>query len=564
MGAARRPRLAVLPAPLADALHRYRGLVAVTALCGLVGSGADVALSLTFRHLLDHTLRDRSGFRSEIVVVIGVVVGLAALRAAVRMVRRRASEAAGQGVARDLRVRLFAHVLRLPVGFFHRREVGRVLLRFVSDLSAVRRLVSRGIADILADGVAVAALLAATLAIDWRLGLGPALLGPVEALAIGRLNARMRALNRALRGERARLSGIIEDDLSGIEAVKVYGRERKETRRVRRRSDRMLRDAVAQAAVAARGEGISEGLHGAAIAYVFGLGAWLVVSARITPGTLVAFYALFHHLFPSIRRLVLANEIAQTSRVQVERIVALLDRELENAAGPAAGRASPRGGAVVFEGVDGRVDLAARRGEIVAVLGPAGSGKSTLAGCLLGFRAPGAGRVLVDGEDVARIPPRALRRLVAWAAPDAPLFRGSLARNVRFGRPGAPREAIDEALRESTLDRVAARFRRGLRHGVGSGGRRLSRGERTLVALARALLVRRPILILDEPFAGLDPGAVDAIWAGLDARRPWSTTLLFTTDAALAGRADRVVLLPRAAVRTADECLVHAGGHDRR
>ncbi len=535
-GGARGP----VPGPVRAAIRPHRRAIALAALCGLATGAADLGSSLAARRVIDGAVAGPGPVRASLAAVLALILGFAVMKTVARWGRRRVAERAGQAVARDLRVRLFAHVLRLPVGFFHEREVGKVLLRFVSDLTSVRRLVSRGLSDIAADGLAVAGLFAGMLAVDWRLALGLAGLGGAELVLIARVNGRLRALNRRVRDERARLSGLIEDALSGIEAIKAFRRARKETRRVRRRSQRIFEDSVAQASVGAWGEGVSEAIHGLATVYVLGAGGLLLAAGAVTPGTLVAFLLLFHHVFPPVRRLVLANEVVQTARVQSARIAALLDRPPEAAP---SGRVAPGDGAVVAERVDGRLDFVAKRGEIVALLGESGAGKSTLAAYLLGFRRPAAGRLLVAGHDVSRTAPDDLRRLVAWAGAHAPLLRGSIAKNVRFGRPRASAAATEGAARASALDRVAGRFPRGLRHAVGSGGRRLSAGERALVALARALLVRRPVLVLDEPFRGLDPSTADVIWRTLEARRPTTTTLVLTADPAVAVRADRVVHL---------------------
>src|SRR5262249_14010888 len=156
---------------------------------------------------------------------------------------------------------------------------------------------------------------------------------------------------------------------------------------------------------------------------------------------------------------------------------------------------------------------------------------------------PDSGRVLVDGLDLSGLPPSELRRKVAWAAADAPLFKGSVSRNVRFGRRHAAKEEVAGAVKDAALDEAVERRGGGLAPRIGPGGRNLSRGERTLVGLARALLVERPILVLDEPFAGLDPATIERVWSGLESRRARTTTLLFTTDAALAARCDRLVRL---------------------
>ena len=543
-----------LPTPLRVVVLRHRRWIALTAACGLAGSAADIGITLSIRHLFDHTLRRTDGFGSSLLSVLAVLAGIEAVKAAGRFVQRRSSEIAGQGVARDLRIELFAHLVRLPLGFFRRREPGRILLRFVNDLTAIRRFVSTCIADFLADGLAVVALLVAALFLEWHLGVGLLLLAPIQFELVRRLNPRIRALNARIRDQRARLSGLIQDDLGGIEAIKVYRREVHETRRVRARSQKMFADSVKQATVAARGEAISQAFNGLATLLVMGYGAWLVVDGRVTRGTLVGFYSLFHHVFPSIRRIVLANQAAQTSRVQIARVVGFLERTPEpdaapdRARAPASGGAVAPGGAVSYDAVDGGFDLRAQRGEIVAVLGRTASGKSRLVEYLLGFRRPASGTVRIDGRDVASWPTAELRRMVAWSAAAAPLFQGSVSKNVRFGRRGAAPAAVDRSVRDAQLEGVVARRRKGMAARVGPGGRRLSAGERALVSLARALLVERPVLVLDEPFAGLDSETVERVWQQLETRRTESTILLFTTEPGLAARCDRVVALePRPA-----------------
>jgi ABC-type multidrug transport system fused ATPase/permease subunit len=530
-----------LPPSIGAVVARQWRLIALTAACGLAGSAADVGVTFSIRRLFDDTLRMRSALGASLLAVLSILGALEAAKAAVVFVRRRSAEIAGQGVVRDLRVDLFAHLVRLPVAFFRRREVGRILLRFVNDLTAIRRFVANGIAEFLADSIAVVCLLAAAVVMQWQLGVGLLVLAPLQFFLVRRFNPRIRQLNARVRGQRARLSGILQDSLSGIEALKVYRRESRETKRVRVRSERMFANSVAQVTVAARGEAAANVVNGIAALFVLGYGGWLVVTGVSTRGTLLGFYALFHHVFPSIRRIVHANQTAQTARVQVERVASFLERVAEPRHAADAARAGAAAGDVVFEGVEGQSDFTVRRGEIVAILGPSGVGKSRLAAILLGLRRPSAGRVLVGGRDVTELAPSELRRLVAWAAADAPLFQGSFSRNVRYGRRHAPRLALEQALRDASLEEAVARRRQGLSFRVGPGGRKLSSGERALVSLARALLVERPLLVLDEPFAALDPTTLERVWTGLQARRAVTTTILFTTDAGLAARCDRVV-----------------------
>lgn len=530
------------PAPVVAAVRAHAGAVGVAALCGLAVSVAEIGLSLEARRIVDQVVPGRPG--AGLLVAASTLVALALGRAAARFGRRASAEGAGHAVARDVRVALFDRLLRTPLEVIESREVGRLLVRLVSDLSGIRRIVSRGLADLLADGLAALALVTGLVLLDWRLGLGVAAIGAAEVAAVRSANGPMRRASARVRSARARLAGVMEDDLSAIAAVKAFRREGKETGRVRRRSARLYRHAVQSARLGARSEAVADAAHGLALAGTLALGAWRVGTADLTLGTLVAALLLAHHLFPSARRLVLANEALQTGRVQAARVGALLEAPVEPHPRDVEPGEAPAGLLVTAEGLDGHLDLAVRRGEIVALLGPAGSGKSALAAYLLGLRRPVSGRLAIDGRDVTALAPATLRRLVAWSATDAPLVRGSLSKNVRFGRPGAGEGAVRRALAASGLDRLVARVDGGLGYRLGPRGRGLSAGERAQVALARALLLGRPILVLDEPFAGLAAAEAEAVWEALRARRAATATILLTSHPQVAAAADRIARLP--------------------
>jgi len=427
----------------------------------------------------------------------------------------------GQWVTARIRKRIWVQVRRLPVAYTDRRGPGRLLLRFIGDAKAIQRMVGPGLVRLSQDLLVVTGVLVALALLNWRMSLAVLPLVPVQALIFIRLNPRLRKESRARRRRRSRLSAYIAGRASSLAIARpALGKPAE-----------MDRFNSANRGIASRGTRVAEtsgtilGLSAAAVALSAALVLVVAIGeaqeGRLSAGTFVTYYALLGLLAPIFQRVALANRSFQEGQISVDRITQTLAQAPEVA---------PEGvpdlvvewGTLVFEGVSFRfaeeapvlagVDLVARRGEIVAITGANGSGKSTLLDLVLRFKEPSAGRILVDGQDIAAVHPESLRAQVGFVPQRPPLFDGTLVENVTISAAGEASAAdLERAARQSGADEVVARLAEGWETKVAEGRRGLSQGERVRLALARALLADPPILLLDEPAAALDAAAEQAL-----------------------------------------------------
>lgn len=522
----------LLPRLLRD-LGSSRRLLGGVLVCTLVYAGARVVSPLLVRQLLDATLRGRPAHllgaavapADAVVVVPALILAVALLLAGAQYLLRFWGGLLGQRLAADLQVRLFEHLLRLPGDALERRGLGRQSVRFGSDMHALRRFVSRALPEFVRDGLAVVGI-GVTLAVLHRPLALPILVALAVFLATLLLSwNRLQSANRTLRTERSRAAGIALDRLRIASAVKLARAERREAVRLRHAQHRVV-DAGARAAhLAGLLSGGAEIVVGAAVAVALGLGARQALAGQISAGEMVAFYGLALLLVSPLRSLSRAMESLAPGTVALDRLYRVLDRPRERERTGDRPLQISRG-EIVLEGVQtaqGIIPdvtippgLTVLQGEAARWIGP----------ILVGLEVPIAGRVLVDGADLAGTALQSLRRAVAYI-PDPPvLLKGSLRRNLR----GAERSLTDEAMLEA-LRAVGATWASSLDLKVGSAGRRLSPAERWHVLCAHALLARARVVIIDS--APIEPEHLDAASRAL--RAAGARTVVLVGSAARTG-----------------------------
>lgn len=446
--------------------------------------------------------------------LLAALLGGALLRGALLSRERALEGALAQKVTARIRKRVWTHVQRLPVSYANRRGPGRLLLRFIGDSRAVQRMVGRGLVRLTQDLMVAAGIIVVLAILNWRMSLAVLLLVPVQILIFGRLNPRLRKESRARRRRRSRLSAYLASRAAGFEVAKPALGGGAEMDRFNSANRGIAGRGARVAAISGRIQGLSAAAVALSSVLVLLIAVGEASAGRLTAGTMVTFYALIGLLAPVFTQLAIANRTFQEGEISVDRLMQTLAEPPET---PAEGAPSlhVRDGALSVRGVsfahpgeppvlDG-VSLEARRGEIVAIVGPEGAGKSTLLELLLRFESPDAGRIMVDGQDIAALDPDSLRACAGYVPQDAPLFDGTAAENVTIGARGeVSDEDLERAARTAGADEIVARLPDGWATPLAQGRRGLSYGERRRFALARALLGDPPILVLDDIGALLD------------------------------------------------------------
>ena len=450
-----------------------------------------------------------------------------------------------------LRRLIYTQFQTLPLGDLLRHRIGTLTHRVTGDVTALEadmtELVSSCSFDVLV-GVGAVAAMAAT---DMRLTLIVGLIAVVAIVANARFGAPLGLLRRASQGLIARLSGVLQESLGAARTVRAFGAEQREIERldgISQRLRRIDRHAGLRRALVTPLWHLAEALM---IVMVIWYGGTLVVKHAISIGDLIAFIAYMELLAGPINRIGGYWTQFQSSRALAERVV-----DLTRHAGTVASSGTRRGTGTAIEldhvafhypGVATPVlhDVSATiaEGSCVALVGRNGAGKSTLFDLLLCFYEPDAGRIVVGGVGLPDWDIAAWRRTVGYMPQDPLLFRATLAENVAYGRPGAQRDEIRQALESVGAGDLLARLPQGLDTVLGERGAGLSGGERQLVALARLILCDPPLVLLDEPTSALDGEALLSVNAALRHLMRGRTVLLITHVPETLRLADTIVLL---------------------
>jgi len=451
----------------------------------------------------------------------------------------------GQRVMRDLRHELFAHLQRLSVAFFDRNPVGRLITRVTSDVESLNELFTAGVVSGLGDLFTLVAISGMMIVTDWQLAAASFLVIPLVYATSRLFQSRVRAAYRDIRTRLARINAFLQERLTGMRVVQLFGRERDEARRFDALNRSHLEAHLKSITIYALYFPAIEVLTSVALATLIVAAAGRVGAGTVTVGTVAAFLMLVRRFFQPLQDLSDKYNTLQQAMASSERIFKLLDTEVSppHAGGPphregTEGRATevterprpaapgPRAVTVEFHDVwfaydvahvaDGAgrrsgepewvlrgVSFRARPGETIALVGHTGAGKTTVVSLLMRFYEPQRGRITIDGVDVRRMPLAELRSLIGYVQQDIFLFAGDVATNIRLANP-LSEEAVRAAAARVGADRVIARLPDGYRQQLGERGASISVGERQLLSFARAIAADPAILLLDEATSAVD------------------------------------------------------------
>jgi len=481
--------------------------------------------------------------------------GLMGLQAVFNFLRTYQLGRVGEAVVADLRKAVFGNLMSLSVRFFEERKTGEITSRLTSDISTVQAAVSQALAQFVNQSITLLGGVIVLFVLDARLTLVMLAIIPAVVLAAAFFGRGLRRVSTAFQDRVAEANADAEEAIAGVRVVKSFTAEPLETRRYGGAVDDAFTIALERVRLRAL-------FVPAVILSMFGgLGVVLWYGGRraltgdLLGGDLVAFLLITMFVAGSIGTFTGLWAQLQEAIGASRRIFELLD-ERSDLPEPRAPRALDQvRGQVAFEQVAFRyagrgdelvldgIDLVADPGETIALVGPSGAGKSTLVSLVPRFYDPVAGRVLLDGVDVRDIATRDLRRQVGIVPQDTLLFSGSVADNVRYGRPDASDDEVVAAARAANADGFIRAFPDGYATTVGERGVKLSGGQRQRIAIARALLKNPRILILDEATSSLDSESEALVQAALERLMEGRTTFVIAHRLSTIHGADRILVM---------------------
>lgn len=484
----------------------------------LVGNGAAqavaaVAAALAAEHVFGMLDSPTPTTGSDVALAAAALVVAAVAMAGLRGRERVDAERLGQAYTHRLRVHLFQHLMAMSPRTVQERSQGATALRFVGDLTMVRRWISRGLAPLVVAGTMTTGTIGALLFVSPALAIAVGVVVIVGAAAMWTQGEAVRTTTRGARRRRARLAGNVNEKIATVGVIQVHGAVERERKRVSRES-RKLRDAmIVRAGRLGRLDAIVEGTASAAIAVVLLVGAVRDVPAP----TVAASMVVVSLLVPQLRSLGRVQEYWQGMKVAREAIDRFLARPTYRTLERVSSAPLPGGpGRLELDGVTvhgalSAVTATAEPGRITAIVGPNGAGKSTLLAVVAQMVELDAGTIRLDGQDLSTVTLDQVRAVIGIVAADLPLLRGSLRDNLTYRCPDADADDVAAIIERCELNELVASLPAGLDTRLNEGGRDLSSGQRQRILLARAVLGTPRVLLLDEADANLDPSIMAVV-----------------------------------------------------
>ncbi|HEY6789066.1 MAG TPA: ABC transporter ATP-binding protein [Trebonia sp.] len=573
-------------------LRPYRFQLLAMLLAALGTEAAAIVIPLLAKAVIDGAIAHHD---KRLLIPLGLAaIGLGTAEAALSLIRRWIQGSAVAGMEKTIRDDLYEHLQRLEPGFHDGWQSGQLLSRATSDLASIRRFAGFGLVFLIITVATFAAITGLLIQLNWWMGLATSCMVAPVIVFCTRFERRYKVLARRVQDQEGDLATLIEEAASGVRVLKALGRAPETSAVHLAQATEMYRTKVSMARLLGSFWSMLDLIPNAAIGLILVLGAIAVSRHALTLGGLVAFITLALQLVWPIEALGYILASAEEAATAAQRVLEIFDtapaitsaRAWRTSAGkappgqprssivarPATVRSDSRH--VVFDHVQfrypgaaqpvlGDVSLSIAQGETLVITGATGSGKTTLLQLVPRLADVTAGRVLIGGRDVRDVPLPELRTTVGFAFEEATLFSASVRENVTFGTADATDEEIETALTAAQA-RFAYDLPWGLDTRIGEQGMALSGGQRQRIALARAILTRPSVLVLDDPLSALDVHTEDRVTRALGSVLAGTTALVVAHRPSTVALADRVALLDGgaiAAVGTHRELLATQPGY---
>ena len=541
-------------------IRPYLGRFVVMFLAAAGGTGIAIVVPLVTRQLIDGPIA--AGNRQGVFALGAVALGLGLVEGGLAFVRRWVMAIATLGSETGVRLDLYAKLQRLPWGFHSRWESGQLLSRIMNDLSTMRRFIGFGLLMIIMNLLQIIVVTSLLLHLYWPMGMVVAV-AAVPVVLVCLVNERIYTrLSRAIQDQTGDVASSVEESMQSIRVIKAFGRSGLVFGQFDRRARTLYGTSLERVSNTSKFWTFLEVIPGLALVAVLTIGALAAAQHHLTLGTLVAFITMMLSLIWPVAALGFLLSMTQDSMTAADRVSEIFDALESIADGPLRLEA-PRG-EVVFEDVSYRfpdadtdvlhgLDLHVRAGETIGIVGGTGTGKTVLTSLVARLADVTSGRITIDGVDIRDLEVANLRGIVATAFEDPTLFSMSVRENLTLGRPEATDEEIADAI-ETAQAGFVHDLPWGLETRIGEQGMSLSGGQRQRLALARAILVKPRVLVLDDTLSALDIHTEALVEEAL--RR----VLVGVTGLVVAHRASTVMLADRVALLQ-DGTITHVGRH---
>ena len=571
----------------------YRRDILVFLVTVVLAAVIGVATPLLAGDVVNTITKGGDGAATLIIRIAFLIAGLAVVDAFLSLAQRWYSARIGEGIILDLRTRVYDHVQRMPLQFFTRTQTGALVSRLNNDVTGAQRAFTSTLSGVVSNVIQLVLTAAVMFSLSWQITTLSLMLLPLYIIPARRVGKRLADITRESYNLDAKMNATMTErfNVSGAMLVKLFGRPGAEASRFGERASR-VRDIGIQQAMFSRTFFVAMLLVASlAQALTYGLGGWLAVTGSVTAGTVVTLALLLTRLYGPLTALSNVRVDVMSALVSFDRVFEVLDLKPGIEERPGAVDLPTGAGRVEFRDVHFRypsaseislasledvatldrtentpvlrgVDFTVEPGQMVALVGPSGAGKSTTSMLVSRIYDVTSGSVQVDGIDVRDATLDSLRDTIGVVTQDAHLFHETIAENLRYARPDATADEMWEALRGAQVADLVAALPDGLDTVVGERGYRFSGGEKQRLAIARLLLKRPSIVVLDEATAHLDSESEAAVQRALAVALQGRTALVIAHRLSTVRDADQILVLDEGRIveRGRHEELVAAGG----
>ncbi|HEY3423993.1 MAG TPA: lipid A export permease/ATP-binding protein MsbA [Negativicutes bacterium] len=534
-------------------LRPYIPKLVVAVICIVVAAGANLYVPWIIKDVIDQVLTDKD--RTTLNTIAGGIVLVYFLRGIFFYGQTYLMSYIGQKVIIDIREAVYRQLQKLSLSYYEKRQTGALMSYITNDVAALQGALVDNTIDLITEGVTLFASMGVMFYIHWKLSLLTFITLPLVAQAMNIFGKKLRTASTVMQERASDITSILQETISAVRVIKSFVREDYEIERFNKENHLNFRAQMKTAQIMATLTPVIEFLAALGVTVIIWYGGLEVINGNLTAGALMAFLIYAVNISNPIKRLSRVYGNIQRALAAAQRVFDVLDTEPEIQNLPGAGVLPNINGQVVFhqlsfayksnEPVLWNIELVAKPGQMVAIVGPSGAGKTTIVNLIPRFYAPTAGYITIDDIDIKTVTLQSLREQIGIVPQETVLFNGTIYENILYGKLEATEEEVIAAARAANAHNFIIDMPDGYATQIGERGSKLSGGQRQRIAIARAILKNPRILILDEATSALDTESEKLVQDALDRLMVGRTSFVIAHRLTTVQRADVILVMER-------------------